>query len=224
MKFNNMKNIILILFSIFSFSCNSQNYGRKPSIKKIIIDGNSILALGNGNKQNECAAVKACYDSLIGVRPPIYFFPISGKTVLQLCADFPSKVAPSISVGDVVVCNETTNDLYATRDATVTYGHILAYRDSVHAHGGKIVWVTMTAVYWSDYLTVDTDRLALNLLINNNSVQFDGVIDFGNNSNFNTTAATLNTTYFNADRVHYTDLGYRIFGKAIQLIIQPFFP
>jgi len=220
-----MKKIFLLLLILpFIGICQIRKNVTNQKVNRLIVDGNSLLARGNGNQPNAFRSVIALYDSMnTAHKPPILFYPISGKTITQLTSDFTAKISPNLKQGDIVVCNETTNDLYATRSATLTYAHILTYRDSVRAHGGKLVYVTMPAVYWSDYLTVDTDRLALNLLITNNSSQFDGVVDFGSHANFNDVADTQNTTYYDADRVHFTDLGYRVQGKQIQLIVQSFF-
>jgi len=194
--------------------------------KQLVNVGNSLFARGvvggTGNVENVKEAPVACYNAMTGLRPPMYTYAVSGKTIAQLITDFTTKVAPQLRPGDIVVMNEVTNTIGSTASTVTARTDLLIMRDSVRAHGAKIVVVTMTARSLI-YPNVENDRLAINAWMLANAAQFDGVVDAGGDSHFNSVPSTTNTTYYNADQLHFTSAGYTLYGQLIQAVIQPFF-
>lgn len=218
MKFNSF--ILLFLIPLFVNAQKSVTTNYKP--KQLIFDGNSLFSRGNGNTANSQEASIACYAAMTGSKPPIFNYGVSGKSITQLISDFPTKIAPYLRRGDILVFNEMTNDLATNTSTLTTKNDLLQYRDSVRAHGAKFIVVTMTARN-TGYAGIETDRLALNAWINANTSEFDGIVDAGGDSHFNSIAATANTTYYNADTLHFATAGYTLYGQLIQALIQQFF-
>jgi len=191
----------------------------QPYRKQLIIDGDSLFARGNGNATAVFEAPIALYNALTGTRPPIFMYAVSGKSIAQLISDFPTKIAPFIKKGDIVVMNETTNSLNTLQSASLTFDDLLDYRDLVWGLGAKIVVGTMTA-RGTGYVGIETDRLALNTLITNNASEFDKVCDVGGLSEFNSVAATASTTYYDADTLHFKTAGYNLYGQTFASKVQ----
>lgn len=218
-----MKFSKLILLFIFGFvNCTAQPMIVRPSVKQLIFHGNSLGSRGNGNIVNAGEAPSAMYLAMTGNKPPMFNYSVSGKTIAQLITDFPTVVLPQLHRGDVVVMNEVTNTVGTTANTVTARTDMLQYRDSVWAHGAKIVVVTMTARSLI-YPNVENDRLAINAWMLANAAQFDGVVDAGGNAAFNSVSSTTNTAYYNADALHFTSAGYTLYGQLIQAVIQPFF-
>lgn len=186
-----------------------------PYVQNIIFHGNSLFARGNANLEQANSAPIACYNKIILTKKVNCFnFNVSGKRLSNLITDFPTIVQPSLKKGDIVVCNELTNTLNDLQNVTDVYNLLLDYRDLVVAQGCKLVVVTMTA-RGTGYATIETDRLALNTMILANASEFEKVSDAGGLAVFNSILATANTTYYNADTLHFATTGYTTYGEFI---------
>ncbi len=192
----------------------------KPKAKQLFFDGDSLFSRGNGNLANAYSSPITAYNSLTGIKPPVFYMAVSGKSITQLISDFPTKMAPYINSGDIVVFNELTNELATVQNPNTVYNTLLSYRDLVWALGAIIIVGTMTARN-TGYVGIETDRLSLNTLIRNNSNQFNEIADVGGLTEFNSIIATANLTNYDIDTLHFATNGYALqgatFGSKIQL-------
>lgn len=213
--------IFILLSSLNSFSQEKiiANYYQK----KLIFDGNSLFNRSLANTTSGHGAPLACYAAMTGTKPPMFSYALGGRTVQQLIDEFGTKIAPYIKPNDILVFNEATNSLQSLQNKDSVYNQIVRYSNLVHAKGAKIVVLTLTArTVAAGYGNFETDRLALNVLIRNSS-SFDAVCDVGGLTEFNSTAAAGNATYYNADGLHLESAGTTLYGQTIQPTIQPFF-
>lgn len=187
--------------------------------RQLFFDGNSLFARANANLANALASPLYLYSQLTSPKPPMFAYPLSGASIAELITAFPTKIAPYIRAGDILLMNEVTNELGDSQNPTTTYNYLLQYRDLVHALGAKIVVMTMPARVIT-YANMEIDRLSLNANILANASQFDGVADSGGQTEFNSIAATLNTTYYNADQLHFTTAGYQLYVTPAISIVQ----
>lgn len=211
----------LIFLSFFSYGQLRVKTG--PSNKKIVFDGNSLFTRGNGNLENVFAASQSAYTTLTGARPAAFFVSISGRTITRLIQEFPTKTAPYLKPGDIVVNNEFVNELDSLQSVSDCLAKILQYRSMVQSLGCKLVLATVTAassVY--NYANFDADRQSLNsILKTNTSTYCDALADPAANVAF---SDPTNTTYYNADKLHFTTAGYILYGQLIAPAIQTLLP
>lgn len=185
----------------------------------LIYNGNSLFCRGAGNIENVLSAPYASYAALTGIKPPMMCYCFSGLNITELTAQFPTKIQPFIKRGDIVVFNENVNTLVDTHSVSSVQSGLLSYTALVRSFGAKIIVSTMTARA-ENYVGAEADRLTLNAWILANSSSFDGVADPGNLSIFNSLAACDNTTYYDADKSHFTTLGYAAYGESFNPIIE----
>ena len=198
-----------------------------PRAKATHFDGDSLFARGNGNVANVFEAPYACYDALATALSPspaplIFTRAISGRTITVLISEFATKVKPSLRPNDIVIMNELTNELQAVQDINAVYSTLQSYCALVRAENCKVVIATLTARGAAgSYANTETDRLALNTMIRNGWSSFaDGMADVGGLSQFNSVAATSNTTYYDTDFLHFKSPGYLLYGQTFAPVIQ----
>lgn len=178
--------------------------------RQLIVIGNSLLSYNGAKLVGAKTAPLYLYSQLTGNRPPISIFATPGISISELITEFPTVIAPVLRSGDVVLFDEVINELGDSQSPSGTFDYLVDYANLVQGLGAKIVVMTCTARV-EPYVGFETDRLALNTLIRNNSSEFDGLADSGGLTIFNSVSATLDTTNYNADRLHFSNTGYNEF-------------
>lgn len=214
-----MRKILLSLFLITGFNLSSQI--RVPSYqKKLIIDANSLCELGEGNVRHG-HRVWQYIDSAAVKKPPIFDYSIQGRTTPTITASFSTVVQPYVRSGDVIILWEGTNDLQSGSTPAQCVTNLIAYSTQARALGLKVY--VLTVIPRNNAHISEANRLTLNISLISNSASFDGVIDVASMSQFDAYADVSNTTYYNADLVHLTRVGYNLIAAFILNVIQPLF-
>lgn len=191
-------------------------FNREFRNKRIIFHGNSLWNFGNANVPNQRLMPITAYNALIGtVSYPIdfYDFSVGGKQTSQLITDFPTIVAPNVHAGDIVCMWEAVNEVGVHVTAAQGWTNYQIYCGLVHALGAKVVVFNTAAAdnaYVADYLTFNS------LLAADHS--FADAYGDMRITHYTSTADAHNTTYYNADLVHRTTLGYT---EPATLVVAP---
>lgn len=198
--------------------------------QKIIFDGNSIFNKDGANAIEQKYISSRIRDQLPldgYFKLPVFDFSVSGKTTQQLISDFPTKVAPSIRTGDIVVFTEMTNDVGVNAvTALQAKNNILAYRDLVLALGGKFVLQGAIACNGliAGYANITATLQACNDYFRNTPSLVNAFSDPGALTQANDDADCTNATYYlAADQIHPTttlqDLIWPLTLAAIKTVL-----
>lgn len=237
-----MRNLIFILSLLVALTSDGQKYylGFQPT-KRIGIDFTNAHIVCDGNSltygyQSSNPATKS-YPAVLATLSPwasngatITNKGVSGQTTADMSADATMDIDPlySSSVASVLVAWEIGNDLYFNGDTAAAYSRFVSYCTARRAVGWKVVVIT---VPYRDHSVVnggvspagDNDatynlkRDSINVRLRANWPTFaDAIYDLAADANF----SSYNTTYFNADHVHYTDVGYAYIAAGVSPIIQ----
>lgn len=216
-----MRFLILLFISINCFSQVKQTYN---ITHQVVFDGNSLSNKDGTNTDQKYKFPLSTNDSLYSKGKVFAYqcYADSGKSTTQLIADFPTKIAPILRKGDIVFIWEITNDIHYDLTGQQAYDNIITYCGLVRALGCKVV--VGTYIYrdaTGDNATVNSRGVDCNnLLIANNLTDFDGLVRFDLNSNFNTLAGCSNTTYYTTDKLHLSNTGYALCAKIAYPVIQ----
>lgn len=211
-------------------------------IKKIniVCDGNS-LTVGQDSTQGLSYPIQL--SNLLGTNFIVTNKGVGGQTTQQMSADYAADIAPLYSLSlyhkNILVIWEGRNDLTSNEiTSTQAYNNLKSLADLGKATGYSIVMVTLlpswtTPPYKGDstvtgYNLLDTDRLAVNTLIRNNSLSENWTLadiasdtrigNLGNNHQtgytWSSTRPTNNGLY--SDGTHCINTGYGIAANIIK--------
>lgn len=198
-------------------------YYIKPRTRKVIFDGNSLFNYGSGNLSNNYAIPTLVYESLTGARPAAQFYGVSARRVQQLIDEFPTKIAPFMQNGDILIMNEQTNSLKDLLNASTVHTQLLAYFSQVKSYfpDSPTIYVNMIARDSAGDPPMEALRLELNALTIS-MINVNSVIDVGGLSFFNSVAACSNLTYYNADELHLATQGNVEYAAPITTTLQTY--
>lgn len=188
--------------------------------KQVIVDGNSLTQKDGTNADLKYRMPLTLFTTL-RTNNKIFggqHYGVTGKRTSQLITDFPTKIAPYLRVGDIVVLWEITNDIGSGGvTAQQAYDNVVTYVNLVRALGAKCVVVGFIARdYVTDAADVITRGFACNALLAANPSFYDAFVDIGANAAFDTRSDASNTTYYNADKIHLTNVGYDLVATLIE--------
>jgi lysophospholipase L1-like esterase len=143
---------------------------------------------------------------------------VSGQTVSDFSANAATEIDSNYRSAlrrNVCVVWGGVNDANAGASAATIYDRLKTYWAARRAAGFKIVACTeidaqdagRNAVGWHSTLWP-----ALNTLIKSDATLYDSLVDLGADSRLQN---ALDTTYFNADKVHLTDTGYGVVAALV---------
>ncbi len=196
--------------------------------KLIIYDGNSHPNNWWG-KMPRMTELSFCY----GAGNELTNFCVSGQTTPQMVALYPTKVSPFVNANTVVFGFEMTNH-WATgaRGATV-YNEYADYGDLVQADSGLFLAIGMMSR--GNYSTADAQDVQLiNDWVRDNFGTFaDGFVELPSWAYFDQgaesdadyatalSALTLDLTYYQADRIHLTEMAYSLLTDLVNTQLTP---
>lgn len=198
-------------------------YYLQPRHRKLIFDGNSLFNYGNANVINLYEAPNAAYNSLTGTRPCMEYYAVGGRRVQQLIDEFPTKIAPIMKNGDILVMNEQTNSLKDLLDANTVYGQLQTYFALVKEYfpNSPTIYVNMIARDRAGDPSMEALRLELNTLTAT-LANANTVVNAGGLPQFDSVADCSNATNYNADKLHLTTVGYGLYAAPVTTAIQAF--
>lgn len=124
---------------------------------------------------------------------------------------------------NILVVWAGTNDINLgglTSSAALT--RMQTYCQARQLAGWKVVVLTMLPVTSST--TTETSRIAFNTSVRSNWQNFaNALADVGGDANIGAPGANTNTTYYNADLIHLTPLGYTIVAGYVQTALSTLF-
>jgi hypothetical protein len=119
-----------------------------------------------------------------------------------------------------------TNDCASTAGATVYASlqtYVAARRAAAASAGVTLKIVFLTAMSRSDAglnANYETNRLAFNALVRASGTSLaDAIVDLGADSRFGVLGCELDTTYFNADKVHLNNTGCATIAPLVKAAI-----
>ena len=181
--------------------------------RQIFFIGNSLSDLSAGNLIGGRRFPQTCYSSLrtSGMSVvPYQCYAVNGYSTTDMLADFPTFLRPYLREGDMVVLWELTVDISAEgKNAQQAYNDYVSLSDSIHAYDAYVIVLDMIARDNSgDPAWMEARRDSVNDLVWNDNTHFDKKIPIGQTPKFNEESDCTNTTYYNADKLHLTDVGY----------------
>lgn len=194
--------------------------------RRLLFDGNSLSVFAGGNILNAQRYPTTLYNNYVGVSNKLTYFnyAVSGKTTPQLTSNFSSKFGSMCRPTDILIFWEIINDAFnlpADTNGTQLYADVVAYCNQAKATGVKLIVLTGIATdYVSADATINNRVSACNTLIRNNYLSFcDAIADVGANAAFDTKAKASNTTYYDADKLHLTNVGYDLIASIVKPVI-----
>jgi lysophospholipase L1-like esterase len=184
----------------------------KPNTdKKIIFHGNSLFNYGNNNIAFGNSISNYVRDNLVN-KKSIFDYSQGGKTTTQIVSEFPTRIAPYFKVNDVYIFWDGINDLNTGKTVAQTLASSKTLATLAKAQGYKVYTLTCTSV---NNVVVEPLRIQYNTLLLADTSFWDGVVDLTTIGVISDLNAYTNTTYFNADGVHFTTAGYNLIGQRI---------
>ena len=196
---------------------------------RVIFDGNSLTDQAENGLVAGQRYPLTCYSSLLAAGKKVDYFNygIGSRRTATLTSEIGAKFASSmVRPNDIIVFWEITNeahDLTTDTQGTQLYANVQAYCAAARSYGAKVIVVTGIARDMTGFDDANiTDRIfACNALIRANWSSFcDGIADVALLSAFDAKADTTNTTYYNADKTHLTNVGYDLIAGTVQAAIQ----
>lgn len=193
------------------------------SMARVVFDGNSLTAREpNGQKSSYPA------QTLLSLGDPwragYYNFGVSAQTTADMNTDAATQIDPvscASCVKNVCVAWEITNDLFFGASTNTAWNNISTYCSGRRTAGFKVV--VLTVLPRSDAGTpgdFETKRQGMNAMLRADYSSFaDGLADVASNSNIGDAGDELNTTYYNADKVHMTETGYGVVAGIVAPVI-----
>jgi lysophospholipase L1-like esterase len=185
----------------------------------LVCDGDSLTA-GTGASPAQMAYPNQLIHLSV-TDQHLYNYGVTGQTIVQMIADAAAQIDILISSGtNNLVCWGGVNDIAASVDSATVYSNIAAYCQARKAAGWTVTVCTITA---AGTITgaKETVRQEVNASIVSNYESFaDHLADLAANQYFDATDDTSNTTYYNADTVHLTNVGYGIVAGIIKAAME----
>jgi len=216
--------IIILLTSLVCLNFGTPTQGIVRSQQQVIFDGNSLTQKDGTNADLKYYLPLKLYGTLRSNSKLFagQHYGVTGKNTVQLINDFPTKIAPYLKKGDIVVFWEITNDLH-TNSATAqqAYDNLVTYAGLVHDKGAKIVVLGFIARdVVGQAADINTRGFACNALIEANHSWCDGWVNLGTNVSFDSAADCANTTYYLTDKIHLTNAGYDLVSSLIESTVR----
>jgi hypothetical protein len=153
-----------------------------------------------------------------------YNFGVSAQTTQDMIDDAVSQVDAvySGSVTSILIAWEVGNDIYFNGSVSAAMTRFWSYCDSRKSAGWKVYVVTCTprdqSTTFGDNSSQYNVKLAdANAFIKSDyATHADGVIDLADDIRFQ----GYNLTYYNADKVHFTDAGYAAVAEIVKRAIK----
>lgn len=122
---------------------------------------------------------------------------------------------------NIAILWEITNDLCANQNAATAYTNVVTWCTNARTAGFKVIVVTCISRGGGTYTGFEADRQTVNGNIRTNWATFaDGLLDLGNSSTpLGGATSYSNATYFNADDIHLTDIGYAYVAAQAQTAV-----
>lgn len=197
---------------------------------QIICYGNS-LTYGTGASAGEDYP-KQLFDLYVNAGYPDRFarnYGTSGYTTQQLINDRATTIglySGSLYQRNLAIVWEGTNSLFFGENAATTFAQLQELCGYYKAAGYTVI--TATLLPRSDAGTpgtFETSRQTLNTSIRNQTlgVYWDAVYDVAGDSRLGDAGDELDTTYYNADKVHLIGAGYAIVAAGFKTILDTYF-
>ena len=182
--------------------------------RRIACHGNSLTLGTQATAGQEYPTV------LQGLRPTdtVYNKGFAGAQTSALISgspttDYPDIVAPLFAAGAWYVPWEVLNSIFFGASAATAYNDFVTLCGLGRATGYKVLAVTGSKTRGDYTGAMQTASDTANASIRANWATFaDALYDPNADSRF---ADSNNTTYYNADKVHYTDAGYAIIANGV---------
>lgn len=146
-----------------------------------------------------------------------------GITAATLATNYPTAAAPffnSSLKNNVLIIWAGTNDLQTGATPAAAYTSLSSYISQAQATGWKVITLTMLP-----RITVETNRLAFNILVLGNVAGADAVVDITTDPRIGDPNAPLNKTYYPDDDVHIggpgMDILIGIVAPAVNALLVP---
>lgn len=190
--------------------------------RTVFFDGNSLSNLEASNVTNGYRYPTTAYNAITGTRPCFYPCGIGGRRTVTLISEFTTKILPNAKPNDIVVFLEITNEARDGMAAQDIINNVQTYCEQARSYGLKVVVCTCPAgKLSSDPADSVTIQLAANAILRNTWTNFaDRLADIGALPEFDSQSDITNTTYYNADQVHMTGLGYDTMAVPVTSAIQ----
>lgn len=189
----------------------------KVSYRRLVLHGNSLFANLEGNVNYGKRVMQRLNTQIANnsKRIAIFDYSIPGRRTPDMPTDFASW-GSMVRPNDIVVVWELTNDLNAnSATAQAAYDNYNAYALQLRNAGAYVVGLTCIARDSAGLsANFDTRRIDANALLLASS-NFHEIVDVAALPEFNAVADTANTTYYNADKVHLTQVGYELIADTI---------
>ena len=186
----------------------------------LVCDGNS-LTYGTGSSNLSTKPFPALLDADSAFNgTTVYNFGVPAQTTAQMSSDAVSQVDSlyDSAKSNVVIAWEVGNDIFYNGNATTAVSTFWTYCDNRRSAGWRVVVITCPprdqATDFGDnsaqYNVKLTDANAL--LRSQFTSHADGIIDLASDSRF----SGYNLTYYDADKIHYTDAGYQVVKDLVK--------
>ena len=201
--------------------------------RRIYFEGDSLSELSENNLGFGRRMTVTAYNLLTGTKPAHFPFALSGSQIQSGAANSilnrVSQITDMSRQNDIAVIWAGTNDIsVGGRSAAQVYTDLVTWATIMRNAGLKIVIVTMIAKERAadpDPAAIELIRLAYNaLILGESQFVFDAYADAGALTQFDSQADCSNATYYNADKVHLTNVGYdliatNVVAPAIQTLL-----
>lgn len=238
----------LIILSIFIFGCKKNDVGLIKVISAIskgggttsspvVIPLTNAVIIGDGNSltYGYLASNPATknYISQLALLSPFVSngssfsnFGVTAQTTQNMIDDAVSQIDPLFngSVTNILCGWEGGNDIYFNGDASAAHTRYVAYMQARQAAGFYTLAFTcpprdQSTTFGDNSAQFNTKLDTFNSLVRANWASYaDALVDVAADSRF----SGYNLTYYNADKVHYTDTGYGVVADLVKTAILTF--
>jgi len=186
----------------------------------IVFAGDSLTAGNGGSQPYTTWAVLSLQQAGYDVK--YANLGIGGQTAATLLANA-STIDSRYDAGrvNIAALEIGTNDMYFGATAAATYSTLQSLWAGRKAYGFKVVAFTITPRN-NTYTPAnfETSRNTLSDSIRSSRPALvDSVVDIGGSTPMGNPSFLADPTYYNADQVHYTDIGYNIMGSMFSSTI-----
>lgn len=192
---------------------------RSPGL--LVFDGNSLTSgtgatAGFDYPSQAVTGLKSLWNK--------YNYGVGGQTTTQMLSDVSTQVDTLYDIGNlenIVIPWEITNELYGGTSETDAYNNYVTYCQARRAAGFKVVAVTvLPRSNVGTPVGFEAARQAANTDIRNNWTTFaDALADVAADTSIGDAGDELDTTYYNADKVHMNDAGYGVVAGYVATAI-----
>lgn len=189
--------------------------------KQVVFKGDSITAAA------QTGSILDSYPAAIirNAATPIhkaYNLGVASQTLQTMASNYATEIAPLYNAsyganGNILIIFAGTNDLAATRTGAQVYADYQTICAAARATGFKIIIAspidratTGLVAGW------DTQRQNLRTLFAGDSSFADTYVDLAADTTIGVTGTALDTTYFQSDKTHPTDVGYQYLATLLQ--------